>query len=170
MEKKTACPSQTALEEYAVALRIGAPDPAILAHLKVCKRCRYRAEALQKESDSFLSFLQSACPSPVSPCPDSITLAAYLDKALDPEEKNKIEQHLAACRPCQQVLKSINGETGASGARETEPDYVHAPEPVALADRKRTKRTPEPSGPPQTTVGDTADGEQRKKRLSSDFD
>lgn len=170
MEKKSSCPSQTALEEYAVAVRIGAPDPAILAHLKACTRCRRRAKALEKESDSFLSFLHSVQQSPTSPCPESTTLAAYLDKALDPDEKNKIEQHLAACRPCQQVLKSIYKETDGSSARETEPDYVHAPEPVALAGKKRTKRTPEPGGPPRTAVGDTADAEQRKKRLSSDFD
>jgi len=168
MEKKRSCPSQTALEEYAVALRIGAPSPTVQAHIDACKRCRYRVKALAKESDSFLSFLQSVKPVPTSPCPEPTTLAAYLDKAVEPAEKNNIEQHLAVCRPCQQTLKSIYKETDASRAREAEADYDE--KPIPLADRKRTKRTPATTTPPNTSVGDTADAEQRKKRLSSDFD
>lgn len=168
MEKKSACPSQTALEEYAVAFRIGAPSPAVEAHLKLCKRCRYRVKALEKESDSFLTFLQSVQPVPPSPCPDQIALAAYVDKAVDPAEKKIIEQHLAVCRPCQQIVKSIYKETDATGASETEAEYPE--ELIGLADRKRTKRTPAPTTPSQPSVGDTADAEQRKKRLSSDFD
>ncbi|HUW61514.1 MAG TPA: zf-HC2 domain-containing protein [Candidatus Bathyarchaeia archaeon] len=168
MEKKRACPSQAALEEYAVALQIGAPSPTVQAHVDACKRCKYRVKALAKESGSFLSFLQSVQTLPTSPCPETTTLAAYLDKAVDPAQKSKIDQHLAGCRLCQQTLKAIYKETDASGARETEPDY--APEPVALTGRKRTKRTHASTTQPKTDVGDTADAEQRKKRLSSDFD
>ena len=168
MEKKRSCPSQTALEEYAVALQIGAPSPTLQAHIDACKRCRYRLKAIEKESVGFLSFLQSVKTTPVSQCPDQTTLATYLDKAVEPAEKKLIEEHVAVCRPCQQTLKSIYKETDASRAREAEAEYEE--KPVPLADRKRTKRTPATTNPPMTSVGDTADAEQRKKRLSSDFD
>jgi nitroreductase len=103
------------LEEYAAAFRIGAPDPAVAAHLKACAHCREIAGKLEKESDRFLDILRSAPSAPASECPDHTLLAAYLDKALDPGQRNKIEQHLALCRPCQQKMISIYRETDASG-------------------------------------------------------
>lgn len=168
MERKSSCPSQTALEEYAVALRIGAPEPAVMNHLQACKRCRYRLKSIQKQSDSFLGFLGPAGHSPGSKCPEPVTLAAYLDRSLDPDQKNKIEQHLAVCRPCQQVLKSIYRETDASGARERESEYV--PAPVVLADQQRGQIEPAAVVVGESYVEDTADAEPRKERLSSDFD
>jgi anti-sigma factor RsiW len=168
MEKKRSCPSQAALEEYAVAFRIGAPDPAVAAHLKACAHCREIARKLESESDRFLDILRSAPSAPASECPDHTLLAAYLDKALDPGQRNKIEQHLALCRPCQQKMISIYRETDASGAREAEAGY--GAEPVVLAEQKRVERTSVPAPPPPRLVGDTADAEPRKKRLSSDFD
>jgi predicted anti-sigma-YlaC factor YlaD len=170
MEKKNSCPSLTALEEYAVALRTGVPAREIGDHLAACTRCRDAMKSVQKEADSFLGFLQSVQETPPSPCPDAMVLAGYLDKSLDPELRKQIEQHVAICRPCQQMVKSIYNETDSSGARETEPGYVHAPAPEVLSDKKSTKRRLAAGRPTKRLAGDTADAEQRKKRLSSDFD
>lgn len=41
-----------------------------------------------------------------SECPSSEILAAFLDHALTPEERELVERHLVECRQCREILRS----------------------------------------------------------------
>ncbi len=55
-------------------------------------------------------------------CPDSETLAAYLDGQLFPEQRERLEEHLAGCDPCATVVADVLRATGAGVAT---PRYPH---------------------------------------------
>ena len=61
------------------------------------------------------------------PCLDPETIAAYLDRRLDPAERTRVEEHLADCEECRTLLS----ETAAF----LEADAAAKPAPVALRPR-----------------------------------
>src|SRR5439155_16066932 len=53
----------------------------------------------------------------MTPCPDRETFAAYLDRRLDPSDRDGLEAHLAACPSCRNeivALSSLLGRIGTS--------------------------------------------------------
>lgn len=167
MHKPRSCPSQAALEEHAAALHLGKGNPDVERHAAECSRCRKRIRALADEAARLRNALLSAQKTPQTPCPDSQTLAAYLDNALEPAARLLVEQHAAQCPQCRLTLANTLRDT-RDIVSERSAVYEAQP-PVALADRKRTKRTL-PKRKKTAEKLDTRDGETRKKRLSSDFD
>ena len=61
------------------------------------------------------------------PCLDPETIAAYLDRRLDPAERARVEEHLADCEECRSLLSET--------ALFLEADAAAKPAPVALRPR-----------------------------------
>lgn len=54
----------------------------------------------------------------VEPCPDPEILAAYADRALDPEETARYELHFSQCAHCREQLAAMVLAVGAAGATD----------------------------------------------------
>jgi anti-sigma factor RsiW len=52
-------------------------------------------------------YREAADPRPDSPCPDPNALAAYVDGRASPEEVARLEEHLAACAACFEILADV---------------------------------------------------------------
>ena len=43
----------------------------------------------------------------MSECPDDETLAAFVDHCLRPEQRQKVEEHIADCRLCRKIVVMV---------------------------------------------------------------
>jgi len=62
---------------------------------------------------------------PDSPCPDANALAAYVDGRAAPEELARLEEHLATCAACLEILADVRAGLSA-GAPEVPADLTAA--------------------------------------------
>ncbi|HET9765497.1 MAG TPA: zf-HC2 domain-containing protein, partial [Thermoanaerobaculia bacterium] len=59
----------------------------------------------------------------MAPCPDAERLAAYLDGQLFPEQRERVEEHLAACEACANaVAESVRFQTLTSPPPAAQPE------------------------------------------------
>ena len=114
----SACPAETALEEFALG-RLEAPQAeAVAAHVKVCAACRRFVDDMRAEGELLTGALSACPPADVAACLDDEMLAQYLDRSLSPEDREEAEKHLAACRRCQARLVALHRELKAVRAAE----------------------------------------------------
>ena len=83
------------------------------------------------------------------PCRELVELLTeYLDDALEPSERARLESHLASCDGCSNALDQLRTTIEVTG-RLTE-DEVAAPEREAVREAFRRWRAEQPTDPPRS--------------------
>lgn len=77
--------------------------------------------------------------SPVTPCPDAETLAAWLDHGLDDHERAGVTAHVAACDDCRGIVANVLKLQDA----DAEPEEASSKKPKGLLDLPAASLAPE---------------------------
>jgi anti-sigma factor RsiW len=97
-----ACPSSENLIRFIYQEAASNDILEIQKHIEGCEKCREEV-MLIRALDEALPEMIHAEPSRevlAEKCPDAVTLAAYLDGSHSPEERARVETHLAYCQSC----------------------------------------------------------------------
>ena len=101
------CPSQEKIIEFALRQTCGEPISSewrhIEQHLPQCPACTARVREYTQAIHGARHAFPVHAPSG-QPCLDDNVLAAYVDHTLPREERDAVEEHLAACQAC---LRSV---------------------------------------------------------------
>jgi anti-sigma factor RsiW len=175
------------LEEYAVERRRHAPgrtDP-VAVHVATCEACQARLRSIEEETGLLMEIFASASPGAPGGDPSigsegsahltQESLALYLDDALDANERDRIEDHLAFCSDCRGTLVDVYRETHIilkhENLGELEAGAVEATVSIASAKTERSADSELPEHDAQAGVENPpevrAEPEERKQRYSS---
>lgn len=119
----TACPDDGEIAAFVDAAAERAGYDSFLEHICDCERCyeiwrdtRAAVLDLRVPGDeveatpairNVLTALASAASKPVGACLDDNLIAAYVDNALNGDERETVEAHLASCQPCYQTWSVV---------------------------------------------------------------
>ena len=97
-----ACPSNESLIRFIYKEGAAQEMQEFQNHINGCETCREELSSLRALDKALPEIIHSESRGEVAgeECPDALTLAGYLDRSLTPEERGRVETHLACCQSC----------------------------------------------------------------------
>lgn len=106
------CFPDVVVEDYALGRLRKVVRDDFERHVQECADCAARLELIRAETTAFQGALHAASGDASGACCERETLAMYLDRALDEQERERLELHLSTCRRCQRELVALHREVG----------------------------------------------------------
>jgi hypothetical protein len=102
--------------ESLIPFAVGGDDPAVASHVAGCATCQAEIERLQ-DAAGLLRGTRSLERRVETPdCPDELTLADFVERRLNNDQRDSVVAHLLTCARCRSVLRATSREVANSVA------------------------------------------------------